>query len=82
MMKDVYRGHEIVVVDGTPKSAVILEPATGTELPTKITALPDESDGACLRRARHLLDIYLDALAEGPDGRSITSEALFGFDGG
>jgi len=59
-MNEVYRGHEIVMLEGSPRSAVIVERETGTPLPTKITALPDEGIGACLRRARQLIDIYLE----------------------
>ena len=59
-MSELYRGHEIVVLDGDPKSAVIVERETGIKLPTKITARPEEEIGACLRRARRLVDIYLE----------------------
>ena len=58
-MNDLYRGHEIVMLNGSPRSAVIIEHDTGIPLPTKVTALPEESEGACLRRARQLVDIYL-----------------------
>jgi len=61
-MSEVYRGHEIVVLDCTPKCAVIVERLTGTPLPTKITALPDEAESAYLQRARHLVDLYLERL--------------------
>ncbi len=60
-MKELYRGHEIVLQDGSPKSAVIVERQTGTELPTKVIALPEEGEHACFRRARELIDIYLEA---------------------
>jgi hypothetical protein len=63
-MNEVYRGHEIVLVAGSPKSAVIFESDSGAELPTKIIALPDEGENACLRRARQLVDLYLESLEE------------------
>ena len=59
-MNEIYRGHEIVVTEGNPKCAIIVEHGTGVELPTKITALPDDEDIACVRRARHLIDLYLE----------------------
>ena len=59
-MNELYRGHEIVVLPGEPKSVVIVDRQTGAELPTKVTALPDEEEIACLRRARHLVDLYLE----------------------
>jgi hypothetical protein len=59
-MNEIYRGHEIVVVEGSPKSAIIVEHGTGIELPTKITALPEDEDIACVRRARRLIDLYLE----------------------
>jgi hypothetical protein len=62
-VNETYRGHEIVVVEGSPKSAIIVERGTGTELPTKVTVLPDESEDGYLERARHLIDLYLDAVA-------------------
>jgi len=64
-MKEVYRGHEIVMLDGDPRCAIIFERLSGTELPTKITALPDEADTACIRRARRLIDLYLEAPVHG-----------------
>jgi hypothetical protein len=72
-MNEIYRGHEIVVVEGSPTCAIIVERRTGIELPTKVTAMPDEGERACLRRARQLIDLYLDALTadegEGDPGR-------------
>jgi hypothetical protein len=62
-MNEIYRGHEIVVAEGSPKCAVIVESETGIELPTKVTALPDEGEHAYLGRARQLIDLYLDTLA-------------------
>lgn len=62
-MNEVYRGHEIVLTEGNPKSAVIIERETGAALPTKVTALPDEAEGACRRRARQLIDLYLEMLS-------------------
>jgi len=41
-MHHTYRGHDIVVLDETPKCAVIFEHLTGSELPTKVTARPGE----------------------------------------
>ena len=61
-MIEVYRGHEIVLLDGTPKSAIIIERRSGVELPTKVTALPGEGEMACRWRARQLVDLYLAAL--------------------
>ena len=74
-MNDIYRGHEIVMQDGNPKSAVIIERQTGTPLPTKVTALPDESEGACLvRRRRATSSISISRrLAEGPELRNISA---------
>jgi hypothetical protein len=63
-MNEFYRGHEIVLLEGIPKCAIIVERETGTPLPTKVTALPDEGECGCLRRARQLIDIYLEARAE------------------
>jgi hypothetical protein len=62
-MNELYRGHEIVMLEGRPRSAVIFDRKTGFELPTKVTALPDEEDPACLRRARDLIDLYLETEA-------------------
>ncbi|HTJ58720.1 MAG TPA: hypothetical protein VL418_14290 [Devosiaceae bacterium] len=58
-MVEVYRGHEIVMLEGNPKSAVIVERRSGAPLPTKITALPQEEEDSCLVRARRLVDLYL-----------------------
>lgn len=58
-MSEVYRGHDIVMLDGPPLSAVIIERRSGATLPTKITAFPNEGEYACLRRARELIDLYL-----------------------
>ena len=57
-MNEVYRGHEIVVLT-QPLSAIIIERATGTPLPTKVTAAEDEGISGCLSRARNLIDLYL-----------------------
>ena len=48
------------MLEGRPKSAIIIERQTGVELPTKVTALPDENELSCRRRARELIDLYLD----------------------
>ena len=60
-MNEVYRGHDIVVLPSRPLSAIMIERDTGTALPTKVIALPDEGEGSCRRRARQLVDLYLDA---------------------
>jgi hypothetical protein len=62
-MTELYRGHEIVMRGGRPKCAVIVDRATGIELPTKITALPGEAEASFLRRARDLIDLYLETTA-------------------
>jgi hypothetical protein len=59
-MTELYRGHEIVMRHNRPTCAVIIDRRTGTELPTKVTALPIEADDACLSRARALIDLYLE----------------------
>ena len=61
-MNEVYRGHEIILTEDHPQSAVIIERQSGAALPTKVTAWPDEGEGACKRRARQLIDLYLDRL--------------------
>jgi hypothetical protein len=66
-MNEFYRGHEIVLLDGTPRSAIIIERETGTALPTKVTAALIDNDSACLRKARDLIDRYLEALLDPPD---------------
>jgi len=63
-MYQAYRGHDIVVRDETPRCAVIFEHLTGSELPTKVTALPGESESRFLRRARDLIDVYLDGIED------------------
>jgi hypothetical protein len=62
-VNELYRGHEIVVLNGNPKSAEIVERQTGVKLPTKITPLPGEAEFAWRLRARQLIDLYLDALS-------------------
>ena len=59
-MAEVYRGHEIVVIDTGLVSAIIIERQTGVKLPTKITALPHETADSCVHRARDLIDLYLE----------------------
>ena len=59
-MNELYRGHHIVVLGEKPLCAIIIERATGTPLPTKVTALPDEGEKSCLSRARQLVDLYLE----------------------
>jgi len=58
-MNEVYRDHEIVLLDGPPVSAVLVERISGAILPTKVTAFPDEGEPECRRRARELVDLYL-----------------------
>jgi hypothetical protein len=65
-MNEVYRGHEIILLDGAPLSAILIERASGATLPTKVTAFPDEGEYACLRRARELVDLYLQPRRERP----------------
>ncbi len=60
-MNEVYRGHDIVMLESEPPCAIIIERDTGAALPTKITALPDEEPRSCLYRARRLVDLYLEA---------------------
>ena len=62
-MSELYRGHEIIMVPGAATSAVIVDRATGAELPTKVTALPDEAEDVCLGRARDLVDLYIETAA-------------------
>ena len=69
-MNEVYRGHEIVLLDGPPRSAMIVELETGVAFPTKVTASPEEGEGACLRRARRLVDLYLNTLESTPARRA------------
>jgi hypothetical protein len=68
-MHQAYRGHDIVILNESPVSAVIFEQLTGTELPTKVTAHPGESEGNFLRRACELIDVYLD----GVEGRGVAN---------
>jgi len=63
-MHHTYRGHDIVVLDETPKCAVIFEHLTGSELPTKVTARPGEIESYFLGRARDLIDVYLDGVED------------------
>lgn len=73
-MHEAYRGHVIVVLNESSLSAVIIEQLTGTELPTKVTAHPGESEDNVLRRARALIDVYLD----GVQRRDVASELVGG----
>jgi hypothetical protein len=74
-MHQPYRGHAIVVLNESPVSAVIFEQLTGTELPTKVTAHPGESEGNFLRRACDLIDVYLDGL-EDREAANLTAEPV------
>ena len=75
-MHHTYRGHDIVVLDETPKCAVIFEHMTGSELPTKVTALPGEIESYFLGRARDLIDVYLDGVEDGDATSPATEFAL------
>jgi hypothetical protein len=55
-----YRGHEIRFVDSGSWSAMLVETASGTLLPTKATASISEGISICSARARLLVDRYLD----------------------
>ena len=56
-----YRGHVIVLLVDTVLTAEITELATGTPLPTKVTATLPEGADVCITRAKMLVDIYLKA---------------------
>lgn len=60
-MREVYRGHEIVLLDDDRRSLVIVDCRTGIYLPTKVTAGTHEAFASSFRRARELIDLYLDA---------------------
>ena len=74
-MSEVYRGHEIVMIDGRPLSAIIIERRSGATLPTKVIAFPNEGEHACLRRARDLVDLYLQPRRDPAHGQSLASSA-------
>jgi len=63
-MGELYRGHQIILTRGRPHCAVILDGVTGEAFPTKVVALPGEPESACRRRARELVDLYVEALVD------------------
>lgn len=56
-----YRGHEIRITRDRTWSVELVELETGTLLPTKVTAPAAEDLTVCVDRARHLVDLYLQA---------------------
>jgi hypothetical protein len=56
-----YRGHRIHLNGVERWHAELFELASGAQLPTKLTARPDESFRDFAARARTLVDAYLDA---------------------
>ena len=58
-MTEHYRGHRIDLARTRFWEAVIVEAETGITLPTKATALLKEGRSVALRRACHLVDLYL-----------------------
>jgi hypothetical protein len=60
-MQHDYRGHLIRFIGGDSWSAELVELATGTVLPTTVSATPDEGVDVCAARAHELIDIYLAA---------------------
>jgi hypothetical protein len=67
-MQHDYRGHLIRLIGGEYWSAELIELATGTMLPTTVTATADEGVDVCARRAHDLIDLYL-AVREKRDRR-------------
>lgn len=61
-MNETYRGFAIRLERAGSWHAKIFETSTGTMLPTMATALVHEGSHAALSRARHLIDIYANAL--------------------
>lgn len=58
-MKLEYRGFCICLIEAELlRTAELVEVSTGTLLPTKIVAAPEESLRDLTRRARRLVDIY------------------------
>lgn len=54
-----YRGHTIVVLQDQPLTAEIIELATSALLPTKVLAMPGEGVDIVIKRAKDLVDRYL-----------------------
>lgn len=54
-----YRGHVIVVLADEALSAEIIERASGTMLPTTVSAMPGETAEVVVERAKELVDTYL-----------------------
>ncbi len=63
-MQQHYRGHVIRFIEGELWRAELIERASGALLPTMATAERAEGIGICARRARNLIDLYLDAQAQ------------------
>ena len=61
-MNETYRGFAIRLERAGSWHAKIFETSTGAMLPTMATALVHEGYAAALARARHLVDLYADAL--------------------
>jgi hypothetical protein len=68
-MKLEYRGHFICLVETSTLSAEVIESASGVQLPTKLTAEPDESSRDLAQRARRLIDLYIGDESSG--GRTL-----------
>lgn len=62
-MQQHYRGHVIRFIEGELWRAELIERASGAILPTMVTAARHEGIGICAKRARSLVDLYLDAQA-------------------
>lgn len=60
-MQQRYRGHLIRMTHGPVWQAELIELATGALLPTSVMASTSEGVEVCVRRARALVDLYLDA---------------------
>ncbi len=60
-MQHDYRGHLVRFSGGEFWSAELVELATGTVLPTRVSATPDEGVEVCASRAHELIDVYLMA---------------------
>ena len=67
-MVEIYRGHSIRLIRYETWRAEVVERDTGALLPTMVTASPDEGVAVCAKRARELIDLYLEAEAV-VDGR-------------
>ncbi len=58
-LQEQYRGHEIRIVQSEQWSAELVEIASGSLLPTKVTASSSEGISICSAQARLLIDRYL-----------------------